>query len=172
MTDGWLLILLIFLAAVTYSSVGHAGASGYLAAMALAGVAPPVMKPAALTLNLLVASIATFRFYRAGHFSWQTFWPFALGSIPLAFVGGATHLPARPFKIAVGLVLLIAAMRLGLTLRPRADEPRLPSKPVAVGCGAVLGFFAGLTGTGGGIFLSPLLLLMNWASVRRTAGVS
>src|SRR5205809_4938021 len=90
MTDGWLLVLLIFLAAVTYSSVGHAGASGYLAAMALAGVAPAVMKPAALTLNLLVATIGTVRFYRAGHFSWATFWPFALGSIPLAFVGGAT----------------------------------------------------------------------------------
>src|SRR5438128_11572641 len=122
MTDGWLLILLIFFAALTYSSVGHAGASGYLAAMALAGVAPAVMRPAALTLNLLVAGIGTVRFYRAGHFSWATFSPFALGSIPLAFVGGATHLPARPCNIIVGLGLRVTAARLALQFRPRWEH--------------------------------------------------
>jgi uncharacterized membrane protein YfcA len=172
MADGWLLILLIFVAAVTYSSVGHAGASGYLAALALLGVAPPVMKPAALALNIFVASIAAVRFYRAGCFSWPLFWPFAVGSIPMAFVGGATHLPGRAFKIIVAVVLLIAAARLVLSIRPRVDEPKLPPRGVAIGWGAGMGFLAGLTGTGGGIFLTPLVLLMNWATPRTAAGVS
>jgi uncharacterized protein len=107
-----LLTVLIFAAAVLYSSVGHAGASGYLAAMALVGVAPDVMKPTALALNTLVASIATVRFYRAGHFYWAAFWPFVIGSVPLAFVGGAITLPGYLYKPAVGLVLLYAALRL------------------------------------------------------------
>src|SRR5205085_9936471 len=106
------LALLIFVAAVLYSSVGHAGASGYLAAMAVMGVATDVMKPAALTLNIIVATIATVRFYRAGCFSWATFWPFAITSIPLSFVGGAIQLPSSVYKPVVGAVLLFAAVRL------------------------------------------------------------
>src|SRR5918995_3535301 len=107
-----LLALLIFAAAILYSSVGHAGASGYLAAMALVGVAPDVMKPTALALNILVASIATVRYYRAGYFYWSALWPFAIGSIPLSFVGGAIILPSYLYKPAVGIVLLYAAYRL------------------------------------------------------------
>src|SRR5688572_17994270 len=103
------LSLLIFGAAVLYSSVGHGGASGYLAAMALCGVAPEVMKPTALTLNILVASIGTVQFARAGCFSFSTLWPFAVASIPLAFVGGAITLPGSYYRPAVGLVLLFAA---------------------------------------------------------------
>ena len=93
----WLSVL-IFLAALLYSSVGHAGASGYIAAMALFGLAPVVMKPTALVLNILVASIATVQFYRAGHFDWKTFWPFAFGSIPFAFLGGALSLPTSIYS--------------------------------------------------------------------------
>ena len=112
MDHSTILIFLIFLAALTYASVGHAGASGYIAAMALMGVAQPVMKPAALTLNLLVAGIGTVRFYRAGHFQWRLLWPFALGSVPLAYFGGATQAPPRVFATLVGVALLAAAFRL------------------------------------------------------------
>src|SRR5919106_1601167 len=105
------LALLIFALALLYSSVGHAGASGYLAAMALFGVAPEVMKPTALTLNLLVASIASFKFYRAGHFSWPTFWPFAVASVPMAFVGGGIALPVTVYRPLLGAVLLYSAAR-------------------------------------------------------------
>ena len=112
MFDVALLTILILAAAILYSSVGHAGASGYLAAMALVGLAPEVMKPTALALNILVASIATVRFYRAGYFYWSALWPFVIGSVPLAFIGGAITLPGYIYKPAVGVVLLYSAFRL------------------------------------------------------------
>ena len=176
MSDGVLLPVLILAMALLYSSVGHAGASGYLAAMALLGVAPAIMRPSALVLNILVATIATVQFARAGRVSWSALWPFTLGSIPLAFLGGALHLPGTIYKPLVGLVLLFAAGRLiWSTFRETPSQARgirnVPPVP-AVAAGAVIGLLAGLTGTGGGIFLSPLLLLTGWAEMRETAGVS
>ncbi|HYG08959.1 MAG TPA: sulfite exporter TauE/SafE family protein [Pyrinomonadaceae bacterium] len=175
-TDIIILSLLIFAAAALYSSVGHAGASGYLAAMALFGLAPAAMKPAALCLNILVATIATFRFARAGCFHWPLFWPFAVASIPLAFVGGALTLPTTIYKQIVGLTLLYAAVRLFLFTRAKtaAAATATGNVPLAPSLllGGLIGFLSGLTGVGGGIFLSPLLLLMGWADTRRTAGVS
>jgi uncharacterized membrane protein YfcA len=173
-TDVLLLSLLVLLAAALYSSVGHGGASAYLAAMALFGLAPAVMKPTALCLNLLVASLTTFRFWRAGFFSWRTFLPFAASSVPCAFLGGALTLPTNVYKQIVGVVLLYAAVRLFMHTRTKkeATETRLPPLWLAALLGAGIGLLSGLTGVGGGIFLSPLLLLMNWADVRRTAGVS
>ncbi|HEX8130341.1 MAG TPA: sulfite exporter TauE/SafE family protein [Pyrinomonadaceae bacterium] len=174
-TDVVILSLLILAAAALYSSVGHAGASGYLAAMALFGLAPVTMKPTALCLNVLVASIATFRFWRAGCFHWPLFWPFAVASIPLAFVGGALTLPAAIYKQIVGLTLLYAAIRLFLYTRAKAEAAaaeRTVPLAAAMLLGGLIGLLSGLTGVGGGIFLSPLLLLMNWADTRRTAGVS
>jgi uncharacterized membrane protein YfcA len=170
-----LLSLLILFAATLYSSVGHGGASAYLAAMALFGLAPGVMKPTALCLNLLVASLTTFRFYRAGYFSWRTFLPFAAASVPFAFLGGALTIPTNVYKQIVGVVLLFAAVRLFLHTRSKLDanaDTRMPPLWLAALLGAGIGFLSGLTGVGGGIFLSPLLLLMRWADVRRTAGVS
>lgn len=160
-----------FLAAVLYASVGHAGASGYLAAMAFVGMPTPMMRPTALVLNLLVATIAAIRFGRAGFFSWRLFWPFALGSIPLAYLGGAVTLPGHWYRTLVGVVLWAAAVRLLLNLRMSATV-HAPTVPIAVFCGAGIGLLAGLTGTGGGIFLSPLLLFMGWAATRETGGVS
>jgi hypothetical protein len=157
-------------AAILYASVGHAGASGYLAVMALVGLPAPMMRPTALVLNLLVASIATVRFARAGFFSWPLFWPFALGSVPLAYVGGAITLPGHWYRILVGVVLWTAALRLLLNLRLR--DTHAPPRVAAVLCGAGIGLLAGLTGTGGGIFLSPLLLFMGWAETRQTGGVA
>jgi len=167
------LTCLIAGAAMLYSAVGHAGASGYLAAMALLGVEPAVMKPTALLLNLIVASIATARFARAGYFSWPLLWPFALGSVPFAFIGGAWLLPGDWYKRVLGLVLAVAAARLFLeSLGPRDVPARTRPVAAAVACGAGIGLLAGLTGTGGGIFLSPLLLFTRWADTRATGGVS
>ena len=167
------LTILIFLAAIVYSSVGHAGASGYLAAMGLMGLSPDVMKPTALCLNILVATIGTIQFARAGHFAWNIFWPFAATSIPFAFLGGAVRLPFPYYKAVVGVVLLFAAVRLiYFTRKTREFETKPLPVFVALFLGAAIGFLAGLTGVGGGIFLSPLLLLAHWASMRQTAGVS
>ena len=165
------LLAFIVLAAALYSSVGHGGASGYLAAMALFGVAPLVMKPAALTMNIAVASLVFYRLWRAGYFDARLFWPFALGSIPLAFVGGALTLPGGTYKILVGVTLLVAASRLLWKTREHYASAT-PNIFVALAVGAVLGFLSGLTGVGGGIFLSPLLLLLRWANMRTTAAVS
>lgn len=173
MTDTLLLTLLIFIAALMYSSVGHAGASGYLAAMALFGLAPTVMKPTALVLNLVVATVGTIRFARAGHFAWNIFWPFALTSIPCAFIGGAMKLPFPAYKMVLGGVLLFAAWRMAFKVANQATTEQKPIRLVpALVWGALLGLLSGLTGVGGGIFLSPLLLLLGWADVRKTAGVS
>ncbi len=164
--------VLIFLAALLYASVGHAGASGYLAAMALFGVPPEMMKPTALVLNLLVSSIGTVAFARAGSFSWRLFWPFALGAVPLAYFGGALTLPGIWYKPLVGVVLLFAAVRLLLGKLTDAENPQQPPIWASIPLGALIGFLAGLTGTGGGIFLTPLLLLMGWAKTKEAAGTS
>jgi hypothetical protein len=167
------LALLILLAAALYSSVGHAGGSGYLAVMALFGLAPAVMRPSALALNLLVGAIASFKFHRAGRFSWPIFWPFALTSIPCAFIGGTIQLPGSWYKQIVGLALLYAAYRLIRGVKFVAEaEIKSPPLGLALACGAALGLLSGLTGVGGGIFLSPLLIFMNWAETRQTAGIS
>lgn len=169
------LIALCFLgAAVLYSSVGHAGASGYLAVMALFGIAPAVMRPTALTLNILVALIGTVKFYRAGCFSWSLFWPFALTSIPAAFIGGRLVLPTDAYRAVVGVVLLYAAWRMFRSARSGEPErlPRRPPVPVALLTGCGIGLLSGLTGVGGGIFLSPLLLMLGWARMRETSGVA
>lgn len=168
-----LIATLIFAAATLYSCVGHAGASAYLAVMALAGVAVQTMKPTALTLNVLVALIASVRFYRAGCFSWSLWWPFAVTSIPGALVGGFWTLPSTLYRQIVGFVLLYAAYRLFCGLPAIAGAAtRTPPRFLALILGAFIGLLSGLTGVGGGIFLSPVLLLAGWADPRRTAGVS
>ena len=161
----------IFVVALLYSSVGHAGASGYIAVLSLAGLAPAVIKPTALVLNILVASIAAWQFRRAGHFSWPLFWPFAVGAIPMAMVGGATAVPPGVFRALIGAVLLFSAVRMAMA-RQVEHVPEAPRRAVALPVGAVLGLLAGLTGTGGGIFLSPLLLCMRWALTKEAAAVS
>ncbi|MEO8909884.1 MAG: sulfite exporter TauE/SafE family protein [Gemmatimonadaceae bacterium] len=164
---------LFFAAAALYASVGHAGASAYLAVMGLFSFTPDVMKPTALALNILVAVVATMKFYRAGLFSWPLFWPFAVTSVPAAFLGGAITLPARSYHVIVGLVLLYAAVWMfRSSRRPLTNEPRPPRLWIALLAGLILGFLSGLTGVGGGIFLSPLILYMGWAETRATSGVA
>jgi hypothetical protein len=169
-----LIIAILFLAAAAlYASVGHAGASAYLAVMGLFNFAPAVMKPTALALNILVAAVATVKFYRAGLFSWSLFWPFAIASIPAAFIGGAMMLPTRWYQIVVGAVLLYAAIWMFRSARrPLATDAQAPPLWAAIAIGLAIGFLSGLTGVGGGIFLSPLLLYMGWAETRATSGVA
>jgi len=157
---------------VLYSSVGNAGASGYLAAMALAGLAPEVMKSTALLLNIIVALITTLRFVRAGYFCWPLFWPFTVASLPFALVGGMLSLPAPLYRVLVGIVLVFAAYR--LFWYTDQGKPATGAVPLglALVVGAGLGLVSGLTGIGGGIFLSPLLIVMGWAEPRQSASIS
>jgi uncharacterized membrane protein YfcA len=170
-----LLLLLagcILAVAILYSSIGHGGASGYIAVLAMFSVAPAAFKPTALVLNILVSAVATFHFARAGHFSWRLFWPFAATSVPLSFVGGYLTVPASIYNPLLGIVLLASAVR----LFSREDTGRPGSGPppttVALGIGAALGFLSGLIGVGGGIFLSPLMLLMDWGSAKEASAVA
>ncbi len=174
MTEAFVLAALIFVMAVLYSSVGHGGASGYLAAMALMGVSAAVMKPSALVLNVLVSTIATIRFGQAGWFSWRTFLPFAVSSIPFAYLGGGVQLSASLHKQIVGVVLIYAAIRLWFGARRLEESHTVKAVPMALAlaCGAVLGFLSGLVGVGGGIFLSPLLLLAGWADVKQASAIA
>ncbi len=159
----------VWLVAALYASVGHAGASGYIAVMTLAGFAPTVIKPMALMLNILVALIATWQF--APYFEWRRFWPFALLAFPLAFVGGYFAAPPEVFKRLVGSILWLSAVRLWLP-KPGEGTARQPTLGWALPSGAGIGLLSGLTGTGGGIFLTPLLLFARWAETKTASAVS
>lgn len=168
-----LLALCLMLGATLYSSVGHGGASSYIAIMALFGLPTAVMRPTALALNVLVSGFASVRFIRAGQFRWQILWPFLLGALPMAYVGGMITLPSNTYRPIVGVVLWLSAARL---LWARAvqttiethDPPIVPAILTGIG----IGLLSGLTGTGGGIFLSPLLLLFAWAQPKQASGVA
>ena len=164
---------LFFAASILYSSVGHGGASGYLAAMGLFGVAPAIMRPTALVMNIAVASISLYKFSRASGFHWRLFWPFAVTAVPMAFVGGRIQLPILWFGVLVGCVLLFSAVRLFIETLTTGGKARTIKGPppiaFALALGAAIGLLSGLTGVGGGIFLSPLLVLTGWATVRDSA---
>lgn len=164
---------LMAIGAMLYTSVGHAGASAYLAIMALFAVAPETMRPTALVLNIIVASFTTWRFVKAGQINVRLLLPFVLGAIPAAFLAGRLQVPGDVYRPVVAAVLFLAALRLLWPTPLRAlRESRPPNRVVAVVAGAVIGGLSGLTGTGGGIFLSPLILFMAWEAPRRTSGVS
>ena len=174
MTDPLELALLfggIIVVAFLYSSVGHAGASGYIAVLSLCGWAAHEIRPTALVLNILVATIAAAQFWRAGHFVWSLFWPFALLSTPAAYLGGYLQLPSAMLKVLIGAVLLFSAARLFFRQRD-PDVTAAPPRGVALASGVTIGFLSGLTGTGGGIFLTPLLLFCRWTYTRRAAATS
>jgi hypothetical protein len=164
--------VLFALGAALYSSVGHGGASAYIATMALFSIAPDTMKPTALALNLLVAGFGAWRYWSRGLSNWKLVLAFAATATPAAFIGGGIHLPAIYYKPLVGILLWLAAARL-LWQPKRIAEQQVhePSLWISLPAGAVLGLLAGLTGTGGGIFLSPLVILFGWEEPRRTSGV-
>lgn len=167
--------LCFFLIALLYSTVGHAGASGYLATMALLAFAPDVMKPTALALNIIVALVTSYRFFKAGQFSWRLFWPFAVTSMPLAYLGGGLNLDSHIYKSLVGIALFFSAIYLLVRYRVSGDddtEIRTPGIAVSLAVGGLIGFVSGLTGVGGGIFLSPVLVLTRWAGLRRASALA
>lgn len=165
-------LLCLFAVGFVYASVGHGGASGYLATMALFGVAPMLLKPSALLLNLFVSTVSFIQFYRAGYFRWEKFWPFAMASVPLAFVGAKIPLSDTLYRQLLAVCLLLVVIRLVWTVRGSEEETR----PVPLGAGLITGGFIGLLsgmiGIGGGIILSPLMLLFRWGRLKEVAAVS
>lgn len=166
-----LFLLAMGLVAFLYSSVGHGGASGYLGLMALFGVEVALMKPSALILNLFVSSIAFISYYRAGHFRIRLLIPFVVTSIPAAFLGATLEVPPELYKKILGICLFLAALRILVRTRDEGD-PRKLSVPIALAAGALIGFLAGMIGIGGGIILSPLLLLTRWGTMKETAAAA
>lgn len=168
--DYWLLIAILVMA-VLYSSVGHGGASGYLAAMALWGLAPETMRPAALLMNIMVTCWLLYRFKPYQLLPHSLFWPLVLGSMPMAFIGGSISLDTAAYQLLVGGLLLLAALRM-LVAQRQTVVVQPPGVALVIALGAGLGFASGLTGIGGGVFLSPILLLFGWCSMRQSAAVA
>ena len=165
--------LLMGLAAALYSTVGHGGASAYLAIMAFFSVAPETMRPTALALNLVVAGLGAARYSLRGQTNWKLLLIFAVAAAPAAWLGGGIHLPPAYYRPLVGVLLIAAAVRLFCSPKQLAwREVKAPNVLIALPVGAALGFLAGLTGTGGGIFLSPLIILFAWETPRHTSGVA
>lgn len=170
------LLAIIFVAiAIVYASVGQAGATGYIAVMAIAGLGPDMIRPTALALNIVVAAIGTIRFAAAGLLTWRTCYPFAILGVPFSLLGGSLNLPSRVYTPVVGLLLLLAAWQM---IRP-GRKPLLPdSAPVdppfipSLAAGGLIGFISGVTGIGGGIFIAPLAITLAWAATRQAAAIS
>lgn len=165
---------LLFAVAFLYASVGHGGASGYLALMVLFSFTPAVMRPTALALNIIVSLIAFVQYYRNGYFQWSLFWPFALASIPAAFLGGSIVLETMVYKKALGILLIFPTLHIAGVFKPKQTDHIHQTIPLAGAliAGAAIGFISGAIGIGGGILLSPLILLLNWADMKQTAAVS
>ncbi len=174
MNDAILLLALgIGVAAALYSSVGHGGASGYIALMALAGLAPEEVRPAALVLNIVVAGLGAFRYLRAGRFDWNVFWPFAVTAIPAAFLAGRIDVPEAVYRPLLAAALAAAALRYLVWPQIDAIKPSVaPAKLIALPVGIALGGLAGLTGIGGGVYLSPLLVFAGWSDPQRATGIA
>jgi uncharacterized membrane protein YfcA len=168
----WIFLIALFVVAYLYSSVGHGGASGYLALMALFGIEMVFMKPSALILNLFVSAVAFYAYFRGGYFKPRILIPFVITSIPLAFIGASLEIPPELYRKILGVCLLVATMR--ILIRPGKLNFERRNLPIVVALitGAVVGFFSGMIGIGGGIILSPLLLLTRWADMKETAAVS
>lgn len=163
---------LLFLVAFLYASVGHGGASGYLALMALFSVTPEVMKPTALLLNLFVSLISFYQFYRSHYFQWKIFLPIALASVPMAFLGGMVSIDASLYKRLLGFLLLLPIFRLLFFKNVPVHELRKPNLLLSLNIGSAIGFLSGLIGIGGGIILSPVLLMLKWTDQKQTAAIS
>lgn len=172
MNDMYLFYLLLFFVAFLYASVGHGGASGYLALMAIFNVAPTVMKPTALLLNLFVAGVSFYQYYKAGYFNKRLFIPFAFASIPLAFVGGLVTIDALIYKKLLGLLLLIPILRFTVFQFLPSKSLKPNNIPLSLLIGGIIGLLSGMLGIGGGILLSPVIILLSWGGQKEAAAVS
>ena len=168
----WIFLLILPFVAFMYSSVGHGGASGYLALMALFGFSHLIMKPTALLLNIFVAAIAFYHYWRSGYFNKRLFLAFAITSIPLAYWGGTIELDASLYKKVLAVLLIFAILRMMNVVSKKGKKIQEANFIVAAMVGAAIGFFSGLIGIGGGIILSPIILLLNWGNVKQAAAVS
>lgn len=167
-----LIFLLIGSMAFLYASVGHGGASGYLAILAIFSFSPAVMKPSALILNVFVSIISFYQYYKSGNFRWQLFWPFALGSIPASFIGASIPVSDVMYKKILGVALLIAIVRLVIHVKESSEPSKNPNPLISLAIGSGIGLVSGMIGIGGGIILSPVILLLHWANMKETAAVS
>ncbi|WP_316784565.1 sulfite exporter TauE/SafE family protein [Pedobacter frigiditerrae] len=167
-----LFYILLFVVAFLYASVGHGGASGYLALMAIFAISPAIMKPTALLLNLFVSSTSFIQFYRGGHFKWKLFWPFALASIPLSFIGGMMAIESSIYKKILGVLLLIPVIRFFFFKNTDPKDFKAANIPLSLLVGGIIGLLSGMIGIGGGIILSPVILLLKWADQKQTAAIS
>jgi len=167
-----LFYILLFIVAFLYASVGHGGASGYLALMAIFAISPAVMKPTALLLNLFVSSTSFIQFYRGGHFKWKIFWPFSLASIPLSFIGGMMAIESAVYKKILGVLLLIPVARFFFFNNTDPKDFKPTNIPLSLFVGGTIGLLSGMIGIGGGIILSPVLLLLKWTDQKQTAAIS
>ena len=167
-----LFYILLFLVAFLYSSVGHGGASGYLALMAIFSFAPEVMKPTALLLNLFVSLTSFIQFYRGKHFNWKIFLPFAITSVPMAYIGGLITVDDNIYKKILGILLIIPIIRFLFFANIKVEEIKRSNLILSLLIGAAIGFLSGLIGIGGGIILSPVLLLLKWTDMKQTAAIS
>lgn len=168
----YLFYILLFIVAMLYSSVGHGGASGYLALMAIYAFTPGVMKPTALILNLFVSLTSFIQFYRGEHFKWKIFLPLALASIPLAFAGGLITMEASIYKKVLGSLLFIPVVRFLFFANIPDEQLKKSNFALSILIGSLIGFLSGLIGIGGGIILSPILLLLAWTNQKQTAAIS
>jgi uncharacterized membrane protein YfcA len=164
--------ILLFLVAFLYASVGHGGASGYLALMAIFSITPDVMKPTALLLNLFVSLTAFIQFYRGQHFRWKLFLPFAIASVPMSFLGGLWVVDGTMYKKILGALLLIPIVRFLFFQNPEIKETKPANLILSLFIGAFIGLLSGMIGIGGGIILSPVLLLLKWADQKQAAAIS
>lgn len=166
--------VLVFIVAALYSSVGHGGASGYLAVLSFFAVAPATMGSTALTLNVLVAGVALFSYVRAGHLSWKLAWPFVVLSIPAAFIGGLIHVSEKTYFVLLALALVFAAYRLAMSATGSMEDTEYKQVKLSASlpAGAAIGLLSGIVGVGGGIFLSPIMLLFRWANAKRTSAIA
>lgn len=165
-------LILLLLVAFLYSSVGHGGASGYLALMAFFSFAPDTMRSTALILNVFVSAVSFIQYYKSGYFQWKLFLPFAVTSIPAAFIGGMIKIDDSIYRIILAAMLLFSVMKLiGLNIKT-TNEIKKQSIFISLVIGALIGFVSGMIGIGGGIILSPVILLLHWADLKQTAAVS
>ncbi|MEN9570483.1 MAG: hypothetical protein RL172_1714 [Bacteroidota bacterium] len=172
MTTLFFIPLLLFVVAFLYASVGHGGASGYIAVLTIFGISMQQYRPVVLLMNTIIASIAFIQFYRAGYFKWQLAWPFLLSSIPMAYIGSQFKTSQQVYNLVLGIALLFPVLRLLIHSFKEQGPAKPLAIPAALAWGAVIGIAAGFLNIGGGIFLSPVIILMAWGNTKEAAAVS